>query len=158
LIEAFQKLKSRSEIPHKLVIVGKYGSRAGLNIDGNTDDVIMTGFINMEDLPSLYAGADLFVFPSLYEGFGLPVLEAQACGTAVACSNTSSLPEVGNASVAYFDPEDIESISDAIYKVISDPDLRNELINKGFRNCESFSWKDTAIKTLSVYQDLKGCQ
>ena len=153
LIEAFQILKSRYKIPHKLVIVGKHrNDSAGFDLDSS--DIILTGFVGETDLPALYAGADLFVFPSIYEGFGLPVLEAQACGTAVACSNTSSIPEVGNDSTEYFNPEDVESISNAIYKVLTNPQLQNELVNKGLKNCKCYSWQDTAIKTLRVYQTL----
>lgn len=152
LIEAFKKLKSQVEIPHKLVIIGKYKSSTEFALD--CSDIILTGFVDEMELPALYAGADLFVFPSIYEGFGLPVLEAQACGTAVACSNTSSIPEVGNDSVEYFDPENVDSISNAIYRVISNPNLQNELVEKGLTNCKYFSWQDTAMKTLKVYQSL----
>lgn len=153
LIKAFKNLKSQFEIPHKLVVIGKYNGSSGFDLDCS-DDVVLTGFVNEMDLPALYAGANLFVFPSIYEGFGLPVLEAQACGTAVACSNTSSIPEVGNDSVEYFDPEDVDSISNAIYRVISNPNLQNELVEKGLTNCKYFSWQDTAMKTLKVYQSL----
>jgi glycosyltransferase involved in cell wall biosynthesis len=106
------------------------------------------------DLPALYSGARLFVFPSLYEGFGLPVLEAMACGAPVACSNTSSLPEVlGEAGVS-FDPLDVQSIGDAIARVIDNRSLKLSLRERGLQRAAQLTWERTAQQTLGVYQSI----
>ncbi len=102
----------------------------------------------------LHSGATCFVFPSRYEGFGLPVLEAMACGAAVACSNTSSLPEVGGDAALYFAPEDIDGLAHALRRLISDPVLRQTLAQKGLEQARRFSWSRTATQTLEVYRSL----
>jgi glycosyltransferase involved in cell wall biosynthesis len=107
LIEAFDILKSRMKIPHQLVLAGSDWSRAEevhqrAEKCACRDDIVFTGFVPASMLPDLYRGADIFAFPSLFEGFGLPVLESMACGTPVACSNVSSIPEVGGDAVVYF--------------------------------------------------------
>jgi glycosyltransferase involved in cell wall biosynthesis len=96
--------------------------------------------------------AELFVIPSLYEGFGLPVLEAQQASVAVACSRAGSLPEVGGDGALYFDPTSVEQMADAIQHCLSDVRLRSQLISKGRENVSRFSWTQTAKETLSVYQ------
>ena len=103
------------------------------------------------DLPALYAAADLFVMPSLYEGFGLPVLEAMACGTPVACSNTSSLPEVVGDAALEFDPYDVDAMAAAIQQAMSDPGLRASLRARGLIRAKQFTWENTAAKTIEVY-------
>jgi glycosyltransferase involved in cell wall biosynthesis len=114
-------------------------------------------FISSGDLPMLYASARVLVFPSLYEGFGLPALEAMACGTPVILSNRGSLPEVGGGCGVYINPDDVEDISHALINVIEDDELRESLIECGLRRCQSFDWDITAkitsdlfIKTLYV--------
>lgn len=109
-----------------------------------------------EKLARLYANALCFVYPSLYEGFGLPPLEAMAAGCPVACSNSSSMPEVVNDAGAYFDPAAIDSMRDAIDSVIQDEGLKSRLITKGFENIQQFSWQKCAGETLSIYQKLTG--
>ncbi len=106
------------------------------------------------DLPAMYAGARLFVFPSLYEGFGLPVLEAMACGTPVICSKSSSLPEVLGDSHPRFDPLNIAAIAGVIQEVLGSPDMLEELSRQGLRRAAQFSWTQTAERTAAVYQEV----
>ncbi len=101
-------------------------------------------YVPREDLSALYANSNAFVFPSLYEGFGMPVLEAMACGTPVACSSSSSLPEVGGDAALYFDPMDIKGMREAIDQVMQNEALRNQLRARGFENVKRFSWKECA--------------
>lgn len=158
LIKAFYKLKKYG-LPHKLVITGKRGWKyknifeiiSKLNLQ---KDVVFTGYVQREDLPALYNAADLFVYPSLYEGFGLPPLEAMACGTPVITSNTSSLPEVvGNAGIMV-DPYDIDGLAKAMYEVLTNEGLRAELRKRGLERAKMFSWKKTAEETLNVYKGI----
>jgi glycosyltransferase involved in cell wall biosynthesis len=115
------------------------------------NDVIFTGYISDEDLPALYNAADLFVYPSIFEGFGLPPLEAMACGTPVITSNTSSLPEVvGNAGIMV-DPYDVDRLADAMYEVLSNVGLREDMIKRGLEKAKMFSWDKCARETLKVF-------
>ncbi len=106
------------------------------------------------DMAWLYQNALAFVFPSLYEGFGIPVLEAFACRCPVICSNTSSLPEVGGEAAVYFDPNNAESIREAVTKAIYNEELRQNLINRGLKRSQNFSWAKTAEKTESIYRSI----
>jgi len=116
--------------------------------------VCMPGYVDDADLPAVYAGAHAFVFPSLYEGFGLPPLEAMACGTPVLSSNRASLPEVcGNAAI-YFDPNDTEAMVDAVQRITNDPPLRQAMIDRGFTQASHFSWTRAAAQTWQLYQTL----
>ena len=119
-----------------------------------TESVRFLGPVADADLPALYAGADLFVFPSLYEGFGLPVLEAMACGTPVACSNTSSLPEVAGDAALLFDPTDIQAMVGAMDLALGDANMREELRGRGAAQAARFSWERTAQATMEVYRDV----
>ncbi|MCP4418279.1 MAG: glycosyltransferase family 4 protein [Chloroflexi bacterium] len=112
------------------------------------------GPIPNEDLPTLYSGATLFVFPSLVEGFGLPVLEAMACGTAVACANNSSLPEVGGNAAAYFDPTDSQQMAKVLQNLLQDEHKRQGMSKRGLVQARKFSWQETAVATLSHYRNL----
>lgn len=158
LIMAFNKLKEK-KITHRLVIAGKKGWKykdifkiiSKLNLQ---NDIIFTGYVSDEDLPGLYNAADLFVYPSIYEGFGLPPLEAMACGTPVITSNTSSLPEVvGNAGIM-IDPLDIESFAESMYKVISNEDLKIKMRKKGLERAKLFSWEKCAKEVMDTYQKI----
>lgn len=120
----------------------------------NIENQIVHFSINDETLASLYKNALCFVFPTLYEGFGIPILEAFACDCPAVISNTSSLPEVGGDSAIYFDPKDKDDILSSVEKVIYNQDLRNELILKGRERLKKFSWENTASETLSVYRDI----
>jgi len=114
--------------------------------------VIFTGYVPEADLPALYSGADLFVFPSLYEGFGLPPLEAMACGTPVVCSNAASLPEVVGDAAITVDPYDVEGLAEAMQRVLTDTGLREELREKGLARAKRFTWERAAKETIAVYR------
>ena len=114
------------------------------------DKVIFTDYVPNVDLPALISGAKVYVLPSLWEGFGLPVIEAQACGVPVVVSNASSLPEIVGDSGILIDPEDVNSIASGIKKVLTNPQTRSDLVEKGFVNSKRFSWKKCAKETLST--------
>lgn len=117
--------------------------------------IIIPGYINYKDLPILYSGAAAFIFPSLYEGFGLPPLEAMACGTPVIASNNSSIPEiVGEAGVYIKDPLDPTNISKSILKVLENDKIRIELKNKGLNQVNKFTWEKTVTKTFQLYDKI----
>lgn len=124
-----------------------------LNLESH---VLFTGYVPDSDLPALYSGADLFVFPSLYEGFGLPPLEAMACGTPVVTSNVSSLPEVVGDAAIMVDPYDVQGLAAAMRKVLDDADLRAEMREKGLARASQFTWERTAQETVKVYQKVLG--
>jgi len=109
-----------------------------------------------QDLPALYRAAQLFVFPSLYEGFGLPVIEAMACGAPVACSNVSSLPEVAGESALLFNPESVTSMVETITRALQDETLRDALHQKSLDRAAAFSWQRTAHETLDLYRRVIG--
>ena len=121
---------------------------------GLEEKVVFTGYIPEGDLPALLSGARLFVFPSLYEGFGLPVLEALACGAPVVCSNVSSLPEVAGDAALLVDPLDVEELVAALERVLDDEELRAELIERGFEQVRRFSWERCARETLDVLESV----
>jgi glycosyltransferase involved in cell wall biosynthesis len=154
LVEAWARLQPQS-MP--LAIAGAWDGRfpearqqaAALSLGGQ---VRWLGPVPEADLPALYSGAMLFVFPSLYEGFGLPVLEAMACGTPVVCSNSSSLPEVAGDAALLADPMHTEALASAICLALKDESLRQEMQERGLRQAQRFSWKQTAQSSLEVYR------
>lgn len=154
LIDVFNQIhKSVDNL--SLVIIGKKGWLYNsifqkVNDLNLTSKVIFTDFIPQEDLPPIISGSKLYVLPSLYEGFGIPVIEAQACGVPVVVSNTSSLPEVVGDSGLLVDPLSIESIAGGIQKIISNESLSKNLVAKGFVNIKRFSWKKCAQETLNI--------
>jgi glycosyltransferase involved in cell wall biosynthesis len=113
--------------------------------------VLLSGYVPDSDLPAVITGAAAYVLASLYEGFGLPILEAMACGTPVVCSNTSSMPELGGDAACYFDPHDTPGMTAAIANVLGDLQLREEMRQRGFKQAGLFSWQRTAEETLAVY-------
>jgi glycosyltransferase involved in cell wall biosynthesis len=120
------------------------------------DKVILPGFVADEDLAAVYGGALAAAQPSLYEGFGLPVLEAMACGCPVCASATTSLPEVGGAAARYFDPEEVEAITAALRAVLHDAELRAEMRDRGLQRAAQYSWRHTAAQTLALYERVLG--
>jgi glycosyltransferase involved in cell wall biosynthesis len=161
LFQALRILKDRYRIPHKLVVVGPKGWKheeialcvTRLNL---ADSVVFTGYVSDADLNVFYNNAALLVYPSLYEGFGLPPLEAMAAGCPVAVSNTSSLPEVVGDAGVYFDPLQVEDMVQAIRQVLDSPGLRTQLITRGRIRSRQFSWQATAASTRRVYHEALG--
>lgn len=155
LIKAYARLRKTVDIPHQLVLAGSDWLRAEeVHVEaeksGYADDIVFTGFVTTESLPDLYCGADLFVFPSLFEGFGLPVLEAMSCGIPVACSDISSIPEVAGDAAVLFDPYDVESIVESIKTLLMDSAKLTHYSKAGLQRSMMFSWKETARQTLEV--------
>jgi len=158
LLEAYRTLRVEG-FEGKLVIVGKKGWLyegffRRLRELGLEDEVILTGFVPDEDLPALYSAADLFVYPSLYEGFGLPLLEAMACGVPVVCSSTSSLPEIAGRAAVMVDPLEISQLARALERVLGDSNLRASMHQEGLKQAAHFSWERTAKETLAVYRQV----
>lgn len=159
LIKAFSSLVKRGAIRHKLVITGRKGWLYGplfelIKDEGMEEKVIFTGFVPDEDLPYIYNGADLFVYLSLFEGFGIPPLEAMACGVPVICSNTTSLPEVVGDAGILVAPSDHKAVEEAVLMIIGSPSLQKELREKGLIQARRFSWERTARETLDVYREV----
>ena len=155
LLRAFQRCLAKG-MQAQLVIAGPMAEgeavlrRLAIEL-GVGEHVIFTGFVNDADLRALYSAARVCVCPSLYEGFGFTVLEAMACGAAVACSSATSLPEVAGNAAFYFDPHDPEEMANELFRVFSDDALRADLIARGRQNLERFNWAETARQTLAVY-------
>ncbi len=150
-----QTSRRNSSQPLSLVIAGKKGWLFKTIFQkvkdlGLVNKVIFTDFVQANDLPALISGAKVYVLPSLYEGFGLPVVEAQSCGVPVVVANNSSLPEIVGKSGVLVDPLSVDSIYEGIKLVLEDNSLRDKLIKEGFKNCERFSWAKTAAETLRV--------
>lgn len=155
LIEAFAGLPAQLRDGHELVLVGGSGWSTGeidASIARHRDQVRPLGHVPDADLPGLYRGAALFAYPSLLEGFGLPVLEAMTAGTAVVTSNLSSLPEVGGDAVRYVDPYDVASIRTALEQLLADPQERARLAAAGTERARRFSWERTARETLAAIE------
>jgi len=160
LLKAFARARSKG-LPHSLVVVGANGwgnsPVAGLvNELRIKEHVHFTGFVDDQTLPRLYGGADFFVYPSLYEGFGLPVLEAMACGTPVITSNVSSMPEVAGEAALLVDPCSTAEISDAMLRLAGDEELQSQMRAKGIERAGHFSWERTAEQTWQIYQEVIG--
>ncbi|HZQ10525.1 MAG TPA: glycosyltransferase family 1 protein [Anaerolineae bacterium] len=154
LMRAFALAKQHAALPHKLVIVGQRLWRAAPILQaarGMPDQVILTGYVPATDLPLLYNAADVLAYPSLYEGFGLPVLEAMACGTPVITSNVSCLPEIAGDAAHLINPRSVQDIADALVRVTTDTAYRGELGRRGVARAQLFSWERTAQQTLAVY-------
>ena len=159
LIKAYSKLPKNIRESHNLVIAGNKGKSYELykecaeeyNVDNHA---IFPGFISMEYMPYLYNAASLFVYPSFYEGFGLPPIEAMACGVPVIASNVTSIPEVLDDAAVLFNPNDIDELSSKLYEVLMDENIKQELIHKGFIKNNSLSWKKTALDTLKAYKTI----
>jgi len=159
LIRAFILLKDRypEMRNYKLVLVGGINQRVFRQTEvrklaDNREDIIFTGYVSDEKLVKWYNMAQAFVLPSKFEGFGLPPLEAMACGCPVIVSNIASLPEVCGDAAYYVDPYDVDSIAKGIYKVLTDENLRQRLVQKGFERVKLFSWEKTAKQILEIFE------
>lgn len=148
LMEAFDRLKADGAFPHQLVIAGeqgwKFSREEALSGLKHPESIRFIGFVPDEQMPALYSAAEVFAFPTLYEGFGIPVLEAQACGTPVLTSACTALPEVGGEGAVYADPCDVEDIAQQLGRLLRDAELRAQLREKGFENEKRFSWTASA--------------
>lgn len=156
LIRAYARLRSEG-VDCPLVVVGQPAWRYEGEYElvhrlGLTGQVRFLGYVPEEDLPVLYSGAALLAFPSLYEGFGLPVLEAMACGTPVVTSSGSAMAEVAGGAALLIDPRSVEALAEAMGRLLSDEALRAELRARGLERAKQFSWERAARETLSVYQ------
>ena len=151
LIDAYLELK----IPQKLIIAGDIGWKAEKIVKKAQDpNIILTGFVDEEEKTKLYKNAELFIYPSFYEGFGLPPLEAMANGTPVICSNTGSLGEIFVEHALTFNPIDKLELQLCIKRLLENPELRKELTEKGLKFAQNYSWKKTAEKTLKSFEKL----
>jgi glycosyltransferase involved in cell wall biosynthesis len=161
LLQAFYLLKQKYHLPHQLVLIGPqcpdlpeheiFAQIARLML---AREVIWTGYIPRDDLPGLLNGASVCVQPSLYEGFGMPLLEAMACGTPVACSQASSFPEVVGENGLFFDPYDVESMVTTLSRILHDADLQKQLRQDGLQRARQFSWERCAHATLAVLDEV----
>lgn len=160
LIEAFASvIKEKKQSNINLVIVGKKGWLYQPILEapkkyGVSGEVKFLEFVSDDDLPSLYSNALMFVLPSLYEGFGLPVVEAMKYGTPVITSNVSSLPEAGGDAALYVNPESVEELTQAMEKLLNSPKLREEMVKKGYKHIKKFSWEKAATETLNVLEEI----
>lgn len=159
LIEAYQKLRKENHIEEKLVIVGGKGWLWEPILEKinsvKADGVVYLDYIHYNDLKPVYSGATCLALTALYEGFGLPPLEAMACGTPVVVSNISSMPEVVGDAGVLVDPERVESIAGGLLKVVLDKQLQQEMSKKGIERAKQFTWDECAQKTLQVFQSFK---
>ncbi len=162
LIQAFERVQERSQSPLELVVAG-YMRTAIPELEHMLQDVArrrenvkitFVGYVPDSEVLSLYAQADVFVYPSLYEGFGLPVLEAMACGCPVIASNVSSLPEVVGEAALLVDPYDVEALAEAILTVLEDDELKKEMSKKGIAQAQKFSWEKAGDELLAVCREV----
>jgi glycosyltransferase involved in cell wall biosynthesis len=159
LIEAFNWLKETRKIPHQLVLAGKALYQAEEIYQKASsckarDSIIFTGYVTFEELRGMYQGASVFAFPSLDEGFGLPVHEAMACRVPVIASDRGALPEVADDAAVFVDPLDVEDIGSGILRILESPSLREELIKKGLNQIKGFLWDKSCWKLLHLYQEI----
>jgi glycosyltransferase involved in cell wall biosynthesis len=157
LIRAFRPVADRQ--PHNLIIAGGKGwlydeMMAEVERQGLNGRVRFIGFVDDADLPALYSAADLFAMPSLYEGFGLPLLEAMACGVPVLSSNASSLPEVVGETAVQLSPHDQQAWSQTLLDLLVNPDNRKQMIKDGFRQARQFTWEQSAAQLIQIYASL----
>ncbi len=158
LIQAFDKMKAETNLPHELVIAGGLGwkfdeAEALRNIKAK-DAIRSIGYVDDEHKAALYSAAEVFAFPTLYEGFGIPVIEAQQCGTAVLTSSVSALPEAAGDAAEYVNPYDTDDIAAGLIRLLTDDEYRGTIVEKGFENAKRFSWKYSADKLGKVIESI----
>jgi glycosyltransferase involved in cell wall biosynthesis len=160
LVRAFAEMvRAYPRLKHHLVLAGKESwhaaeVRRAARSSGVAERIHFTGFVSDPELLQLYNGCEFFVFPSFYEGFGLPVLEAMACGRAVACSNSTAVPEVADGAAILFDPHSTEQMVRAMADLALDAELRARMGRLGLQRAAQFTWRKTAEKTLEVYYEV----
>ena len=155
IVKAFIVLKEKYKISHKLVLVGSHGfgyHEIKKEIDGTLykNDIVLTGYISKEEKESFFKYADVFVFPSLYEGFGMPILEAQHRQVPVITSHIPGIMEVAGNGAVFIDPMSVDQLTEAIFEVVSDDATRADLVAKGIKNSQKYSWLKCAKETLEV--------
>jgi glycosyltransferase involved in cell wall biosynthesis len=158
LIRAYEIFRERTKFPHRLVLAGADSRRAErvkrrALASPYRNDIFFTGHFPASSLPELYAGADIVVFPSMYEGFGLGVLEAMACGIPVACARAASLPETAEHAALYFNPLDCEDMADRMVTLTGSRDVYRECRRLGLERAAAFSWDRAAERTLEIIQE-----
>lgn len=164
LIRAFERvIAAHPHLPHHLVIAGKDtwfapSVKSVAAASPVRDRIHFTGFVPDDDLIQLYCGCDVFAFPSFYEGFGIPILEAMACGRAVACSQTTAMPEVADSAALLFDPDKVDQMGRALSDLLIDPQLRARMERLGLQRAAMFDWNRAAGQTLEVYHQVAGQQ
>ena len=155
LLQAFDALKSTTDLPHKLVLIGPRNKKIFQKLDIEaTDDILLRGFVSERELKYAYRNADLFAYPSLYEGFGLPPIEAMACGTPVVSSTVSSLPEVIGDAGELVDPTDTEAIARGMEHVLRDSQYRDTLVERGRERAERFTWGRAADEFIRLFEEI----
>lgn len=159
IMEAFSLLNKNLKKDLKIVITGRKGLSYERYRDraiqlGISDYVIFTDFIPLEDLPLFYNASEFLIYPSFYEGFGLPPLEAMACGTPVIASNVTSVPEVCKNSAILVNPNDVDELSYSIERVLTDSFLKLTMIERGLNTSNKYSWKNTALDTIKAYKNI----
>jgi glycosyltransferase involved in cell wall biosynthesis len=158
VIKAFEILKEQYKIPHKLVLAGNFGYGkdkivAEIRNNNYAKDINLPGYITDEEKWEYLKNADVFLFPTFYEGFGIPILEAQSVGAPVVAGNNSSSKEIAENSAILVDPNNVEQIADAAHKLISDKVLRDDIIKKGYENVKQFSWEKCADEIAKVLKN-----
>ena len=156
---AYSKYLKKSEVKRKLLIADLKSQHleeiiSRKRLEDIKDNVVLTGYVVNSDLPYIYNGAFTFLYTSLRESFGIPLLEGMACGTPVITSNTSSMPEIGGKNAALINPESSNEIAAMMLKIENNSDFRNEIINNGLERAKLFSWKNTATNLLKLYEEV----
>jgi glycosyltransferase involved in cell wall biosynthesis len=152
LLDAYSRARANGDVHHRLVLLGHAPDVGPHVAPDDIPGVTRLGYLPDRDADTVVRGADGLLFPSLYEGFGLPILEAMGAGVAVACSRRASLPEVAGDAALYFDPDNADEIADAIRRLSGDAALRRRLAVLGYRQAAKFTWLKTAEATLAVYR------
>lgn len=156
LMNAFEKLKQTEGIPHQLVLAGGKGwnSEDILEHTQKNPDILTIGYVTNAEKNVLYQNASLFAFPSLYEGFGIPPLEAMHFGCPVVCANAASLPEVVGDAAELVDPMEVDSIAAGMLRVLTDESYRMELVQRGYTQAKKFNWEDSANKLMQICREV----
>jgi len=156
IIATYAYLKKKFHIKEKLVVVGNHPEarlrKFAVNVGLSAQDILFMGVVPDDDLPAFYNGATCIVFPSLHESFGMPILEAMACGCPVVTSNAFACPEVAGNAALLVNPFDVKEMALAIYRVLSDAELRAELITRGLERARCFTWERCVLMHLKLYK------